>query len=317
MPGTYGTVSPVPPPPNPYGTQSPVPPNPYSVPIPLPPANNGGPQPAPAEDVVLSVFEAHDVAPEVNAYNVQVDPSGSNAPPTTPSLPPQSVAPAFTRPGALNPMRTGKAPILGSMASGCDRSDAAKGVKYISAVTERRNKYKIEIGAIMRRRTLDFDTQAIRDNFIRKGNQIGAAKLGRDKRGNLISTPTEWQQTALIWVCAPEPPADAAAIYSHVCKIDRFHHSSLVAGSKVMGSGDWIVRKGKLWKISGNSGHYRQSIDFLYQSVMKMSAAFQPDTTVFLYDSIDDKWIDYPIRSFVSNASNGGRLWPHPEAVRT
>ncbi len=30
----------------------------------------------------------------------------------------------------------------------------------------------------------------------------------------------------------------------------RFHHTSLVDGGKVIGAGEWIVRKGKLWKIS-------------------------------------------------------------------
>jgi hypothetical protein len=69
----------------------------------------------------------------------------------------------------------------------------------------------------------------------------------------------------------------------------RFHHTSLVDGGKVIGVGEWIVRKGKLWKINANSGHYQPTIDFLYRAVLNLALAFQSDTTVFLYDSVADE----------------------------
>jgi hypothetical protein len=99
-----------------------------------------------------------------------------------------------------------------------------------------------------------------------------------------------------------------------VGKVHGFHHSSMVDGGKVIGAGEWIVRKGKLWKISANSGHYQPTIDFLYRAVLNMAPAFQSDTTVFLYDSVADKWIDYPVQQFISAPSAGSRYWTHPRA---
>ena len=89
----------------------------------------------------------------------------------------------------------------------------------------------------------------------------------------------------------------------------------MVAGGDVIGAGEWIVRKGKLWKISANSGHYRPTIDFLYRAVLHMSGAFQADTTVFLYDNVDDKWVDYPIRQFISQP-NARQPVPDPSGCR-
>ena len=57
----------------------------------------------------------------------------------------------------------------------------------------------------------------------------------------------------------------------------------------MIGAGEWIVRKGKLWKINANSGHYQPTIDFLYRAVLNLALAFQSDTTVFLYDSVADE----------------------------
>ena len=91
----------------------------------------------------------------------------------------------------------------------------------------------------------------------------------------------------------------------------------MVDGGKVIGAGEWIVRKGKLWKISANSGHYQPTMDFFYRAVLSMSTAFQGDTTVFLYDSVDDKWVDYPIRLFISAPTAGNRYWTHPRAMTT
>jgi hypothetical protein len=82
----------------------------------------------------------------------------------------------------------------------------------------------------------------------------------------------------------------------------------------VIGAGEWIVRKGKLWKISASSGHYQPTIDFLYRAVLNLAPAFQSDTTVFLYDSVADQWIDYLVQQFIQAPSAGSRYWTHPRA---
>ena len=49
--------------------------------------------------------------------------------------------------------------------------------------------------------------------------------------------------------------------------------------------------------------------------MLHLSGAFQADTTVFLYDNVDDQWIDYPIQQFISQPTRGGRYQTHPDAV--
>ena len=72
-----------------------------------------------------------------------------------------------------------------------------------------------------------------------------------------------------------------------------------------------LFHQGKLWKISANSGHYRNRIDAFYRAVLHMSGAFNDDTTVFLYDSEDDVWVDYPIAKFINAPTGGNRYRTH------
>ena len=36
---------------------------------------------------------------------------------------------------------------------------------------------------------------------------------------------------------------------------------------------------------------------------------------MFLYDNVDDQWIDYPIQQFISQPTRGGRYQTQPDAV--
>jgi len=195
------------------------------------------------------------------------------------------------------------------------QDERERGVKYIDNAAVRRAKYQIEIGARLRRRGSMFDTREVRKHFERKyrsrgePNILGAANLGEGH-----ATPQEWIEKALIWVCAVDPLTDRPAFYSHVGKVHRFHHSSLVGGGEVIGAGEWIVEKGKLMKISANSGHYQPTIDFLYRSVLHLAPAFHKDTMVFLYDRFAKKWVEREISDFIRSPSGGGRYWAHPRS---
>ena len=197
-------------------------------------------------------------------------------------------------------------------------------VKYIYDIGQRREKYQVEIGATLRRRGQEFDTYAVKKQFIDKGKaaQFGNASLGDhrqpvgdDRKPTPFETPRDWARESLIWVCASDPDTNRPAIYSHVGKLHRFHHSSLVAGDDVIGAGEWIVRKGKLRKISANSGHYQPTMDYFYNAVLHMAAAFQSDTVVFLYDQIDDEWVEIPVRDFIQRPSDGGPYKTHPRPL--
>jgi hypothetical protein len=51
-----------------------------------------------------------------------------------------------------------------------------------------------------------------------------------------------------------------------------------------------------------------------YRAVLNMTPAFQSETTVFLYASVADPWIDDPVQQFISAPSSGSRYWTHPRA---
>jgi hypothetical protein len=309
MPGPCNMMIPAPPQSGPYGTQ-----------IPAPAPNNNGVDLQ--DDPVLSLL-----APPAggDAYANNTSPYANNPNPDpyqkTPGSVSLSVPPPLKRPAAFdqqpninNASPTGQARILGAKGGRYDGEDQ-RNVKYINDLKTRREKYQVEIGATMLRRKMVFDTKEIKQHFVQKNKgDVGSATLGTNKAGVAFSTPQDWNDEALLWVCAPDPGTDKPVVYSHVGKPDRFHHSSMVNGGDVIGAGEWIVRKGKLWKISANSGHYQPTIDFLYRAILQMSSAFQGDTTVFLYDSVDDKWVDYPVRLFVSAPTAGNRYWTHPRA---
>jgi hypothetical protein len=301
------------------------------------PNNLGGSADQMDDDPVLSLLGPTGLALDDNANtkNPVEDPyhQSPNSRPVedpyhqSPNSQSQPGLPAINRPSAFDrqpnindatPM--GQARIPGPMGPHYI-GEQKKNVKYISNLRTRREKYQIEIGATMLRRKMVFDTKQIKQHFQANYERTGrgfvsSATLGEHRKGTLakFDTPPEWKEEALIWVCAPDPETEKPVIYSHVCKVDRFHHSSMVNGTDVIGAGEWIVRKGKLWKISANSGHYQPTIDFLYRAVLQMSGAFQGDTTVFLYDSVDDNWVNYPIRLFVSAPTASNRYWTHPRA---
>jgi hypothetical protein len=177
-----------------------------------------------------------------------------------------------------------------------------------------RAKYRVEIGHTLRRRWKVFDTAEVKGHFIKKdANKLGFASLGTSKSGKDFDYPVDWANKSMLWVCIPNED-DKPTMYSHVGKPHRFHHSSMAGAAEVIGAGEWIVIKGKLRKISANSGHYRPTLDMLYHSVLHMAGAFQPNTTVFLYDSKADNWFDYPILDFIRSPSGGGRYWVHPQS---
>ena len=45
-----------------------------------------------------------------------------------------------------------------------------------------------------------------------------------------------------------------------------------------------------------------------------MSAAFQRDTVVFMFDVRDRRWAERPVLDFVRSPSGGGRYTTHPDS---
>jgi hypothetical protein len=254
-----------------------------------------GPEQGESLDAATASIEA-EIAKEAAAKRrydryelVDVASRGAAAPPAAPA-PQLAAAPAAQ--DAFKPMHlvvttAGLVPVR-PMQHEKDRGENKKGdVKY-AGEAERREKYGVTMGATLTRRGRVFDTAEIKKHFSDKRKmdfREPRAGLGGQVLEGAGDLSQYWGENSLIWVCAVDSESRKPSFYSHVGKIGRFHHSSLVAGEDVVGAGEWIVVNGKLTKISANSGHYQPTLTFLQQSIGYMTEALHQDTQVLLYNT--------------------------------
>ena len=229
----------------------------------------------------------------------------------TPSAPPPPVganwAQRYQRPHAW--------PSTGPYAGATRVSDKAgegeyqRGVKYIAP--DRLSRYLVTMGHTLQRRDLTFDTAAIKQHFLDKRG--GSRNMGRaGQKGAPIGVPQyakrrdgDWFQSSLIWVCVPTE--SEAVFYSHVGKIQRFHHSSFTAGAEVMGAGEWIVEKGYIRQVSAVSGHYRPDLNALVTCVRIMVAKHGHGFEVLLWSRVSNDWERVPAQDVVNGIVGRGR----------
>jgi hypothetical protein len=142
-----------------------------------------------------------------------------------------------------------------------------RGVKYISDETKRA-KYAIGFNAgAVQRGASHFDTETLRRMYMKKPDQLSAVPEGPhdnnapapapaavpddpSKRGNYVIGRD------VIWVMD-----NNGNFYSHVSKMGRIHHSSFLAGEAICAGGDWKIENGEITEISGQSGHYKPTLD--------------------------------------------------------
>lgn len=211
-------------------------------------------------------------------------------------------------PGVPMPANT---PLL-AMPQSSLASDQAHVVKYVWDPSTRLDKYAVTMSRTVTRRGKVLDTKEVKDHFKAKAStNLGIAIFGRNMEEHnrrFQHLVDEWGGMSLIWVCVKDAMTDEAMFYSHVGKVHRFHHSSFTAGGAVIGAGEWIVRNGKLWKISPNSGHYRPPLAYFHRAVMLMREAWQPDTVVHLWNVQKNDYEEVPVSQFASNPTGGG-VW--------
>ncbi|MBC5766539.1 hypothetical protein [Ramlibacter albus] len=65
-----------------------------------------------------------------------------------------------------------------------------------------------------------------------------------------------------IWVCSA-----GGIFYSDSHAVGEFHHSTFLAGGRVMGAGEWVVTAGKVLLVTHKTGHYMCSIPMFYNSL--------------------------------------------------
>lgn len=199
------------------------------------------------------------------------------------------------------------------------RHDDEDKVKYETRSLIREYKYGVTLSQTMTRRKVVFDTESIRSHFENKklrANRIGRAMLapsewrGLAKQRECADQVKEDWVNALIFVCARGDRGPS--FYSHVCKVHRFHHSSFTAGGDLIGAGEWVVQKGRLLRISANSGHYQPTLTHLLQTVKLMGDALRPDTQIMLWDTSAEKWVYIPAFQFLNEPNPGGKYKTHP-----
>lgn len=198
---------------------------------------------------------------------------------------------------------------------------AVEPTKYIRDARTRTLKYEVSLGPPMTRRGRVFDTKSIFQHYRGKRPEDSNAHSADNPRlaqamekgatpGRLYNELYKEWAASLIWVCFRGP--GGVEFFSHVCKMNRFHHSSFTAGADIIGGGQWIVNAGKLEKISANSGHYQPGIQHFQKAVSLMGPALKPETQVLLYDTVEDSWTYVAAGAFVARGGAGGRYKSHP-----
>ncbi|HLK66372.1 MAG TPA: hypothetical protein VKU19_23220 [Bryobacteraceae bacterium] len=260
----------------------------------------------------------------------QPQPASMMPPGPTSQFMPQSPQPATQQP-TLTSSSSGIIPEIDmhSRNLGEDRN----GVKYLTDQDERVDKYWVRLGQNMTRRGTQFDTASIKKYFFDKsqdnnrplkyGNQPAQLAIAQMRNGGSVHKAGdlmyEWAWNSLIWVLAVKPGSNTgqgalACFFSHVGKGGRFHHSSFMAGGKVICAGEWIVEAGRLRKISANSGHYRPPLGAFHRAVNAMASAWHADTEVLLWNDRTKTWEYVNVRVFVRDPTGGGKWKTNPDA---
>ena len=141
------------------------------------------------------------------------------------------------------------------------------GVKYL-ADKDARERYRVEIrsGKLMRKfdkhdsERTSFSTEKIIKHYKDKGKPASTC----------------------IWVMSTDEE-----FYSHLVKIGRFHHSSLLGGNAIAAGGEWGTNdNGTLQWVNSHSGHYRPEIK-LFESALKVldkhQALSEAQVRLYLY----------------------------------
>ena len=78
-----------------------------------------------------------------------------------------------------------------------------------------------------------------------------------------------------IWVCSPNK-----AFYTAGHIVSQFHHSSFLAGERVLGAGEWVVSQGLLMLVSNKTGHYQAGMPHLLQCLVALAPKADLSRTV-------------------------------------
>lgn len=78
-----------------------------------------------------------------------------------------------------------------------------------------------------------------------------------------------------IWVCSP-----GGIFYTNAHKVSEFHHSTFLAGGRVLSAGEWVVSAGKILIISHKTGHHAASPAMLFNALLLLNQRADLSRTV-------------------------------------
>ena len=78
-----------------------------------------------------------------------------------------------------------------------------------------------------------------------------------------------------IWVCGAN-----GIFYTNSHAVSKFHHSSFLAGQRVLAAGEWVITAGKLLLISHKTGHHAASVSNLYSAIRLLDSRLDLSRTV-------------------------------------
>lgn len=104
---------------------------------------------------------------------------------------------------------------------------------------------------------------------------IGKGEIPLDIFSTANNTTVFSGQGAAIWVCSP-----GGIFYSGDHTKSQFHHSSFLAGGRVLAAGEWIVSAGRLLLISHKTGHYAATPQNLLKALRLLSSRVNLTRTV-------------------------------------
>lgn len=91
-----------------------------------------------------------------------------------------------------------------------------------------------------------------------------------------LSTAHSGQNFA-IWVCSP-----GGIFYTNTHAVSKFHHSTFLAGSRVLAAGEWVVAAGKILLISHKTGHHAASPANLHRALKLLANRVDLSRTVVM-----------------------------------
>ncbi len=131
----------------------------------------------------------------------------------------------------------------------------------------------------------------------------------RNVHGRLIDTRSAFIQGApdgyTIWVMTTDCENYCKPDFKHNVHVGAYQHSSLAGGKEVLCAGTALILDGELIDLSNQSGHYRPSVDDLYEAarVIQDLGYKYPDYAAAVYGDFTNpdmpRWFRVPMALFL------------------